>query len=198
MRQLSTFNDNSDSSELTSKLKKQIRSKVESTLIKSARLTDITCHEIENQDDFLYDHWMAFILISGSSVRVMLKLHFSFQNACNMMNNKMKIISKNQISEHMAMDFMKEQCNLMAGALKSVFNNSNIITGISIPIVTRGFDESVFSDIVDQSKIKDVWKLNWSNGSVICSSVTEILHWTDFDNFIFDEDSREDDDGVFL
>ena len=151
--------------ETVENLKRMIRSKVESTLIRSARLEQAETEEVENKDDFVYGHWMAFILISGSSVRVMLKLHFSAKAARSMLGNKVRKEQDPEVLERMAMDFMKEQCNLMAGALKSSFNNSQIITGLSIPLVTRGFDEAVFSDKVDHSKIKDVTALEvarWS------------------------------------
>ncbi len=183
---------------IVEKIKNQIRSKVESTLAKSARLEQSKIEEVDNIDDFVYGHWMAFILISGSSVRVMLKLHFSNQNARSMLGNKIKKDTDHQTVERMAMDFMKEQCNLMAGSLKSVFNNSHIITGLSIPLVTRGFDEAVFSDKIDETKINDVWKLIWPGGSVICSSVTEVLQWSDFNNFELEDESDDEEDGVFL
>ncbi|SMF36455.1 chemotaxis protein CheX [Pseudobacteriovorax antillogorgiicola] len=181
-------------------LRTMIRGKVLSTLTKSARLEESRIVEVENTDDFVYGHWMAFILISGSSVRVTLKLHFSNRTAKIMLGNKVKNETDKDKLERISMDFMKEQCNLMAGALKTTFNNSKIITGLSIPLVTRGFDEAVFSDKLDHGKINDVWRLTWGQeeGDVICSSVTEVLQWSDFNGFSYEEVDEDDDEGVFL
>ncbi|NRA67604.1 MAG: hypothetical protein HRU19_24195 [Pseudobacteriovorax sp.] len=178
-------------------LKKLIRAKVESTIVKSARLEDSKIIEVENLDDYVYGHWMAFILISGSSVRTMLKVHFNGSTARAMLGTKVRRVKDPKALERMAMDFMKEQCNLMAGALKTAFNSAQIITGLSIPLVTRGFDEAVFSDKVDHSKINDVWKLSWPDGEIVCSSVTEVLQWGDFSSYVYEEE-EEEEDGVFL
>lgn len=177
-------------------LKDLVRNKVVDTMVRSARIEGPKVFEMENQDDFCYGHWMAFIMISGSAIRIMLKLHFKKSTAITMLGSKAKNESGEK-ADRMAMDFMKEQCNLMAGALKSSFNNAKIITGLSIPLVTRGFDEAVFSDKVDRSKINDVWKLEWDEGTIVCSSVIEILEWAQFTDFEI-EDNEDEEDGVFL
>jgi hypothetical protein len=127
----------------------------------------------------------------------MLKIHFNTATAVGMLGKKAREESPEKVSR-MAMDFMREQCNLMAGALKGSLNAAKITTGLSIPLVTRGFDEAVFSDKVDRSKINDVWSLGWQGGAVTCSSVFEILDWGDVIDFTFDENDDDDEDGVFL
>lgn len=179
-------------------LRDLVRNKVNQTICRSARLDKVDTIEVENKDDFCYGHWMAFIMISGSAIRIMLKVHFKRSTAIDILGSKTSGESQEK-AERMAMDFMKEQCNLMAGSLKTSFNNAKIITGLSIPLVTRGFDEAVFSDKIDKSKITDVWKLEWPGGSMTCSSVAEILDWNQFTNFSVEEDDDEDEeDGVFL
>ena len=187
------------SDEVLLTLKSLVRGRVVSTITRSARIdeTETETIEVENQDDFCYGHWMAFIMISGSAVRIMLKLHFKKSTAIGMLSKKARSESREK-ADRMAMDFMKEQCNLMAGALKGAFNSAKIITGLSIPLVTRGFDEAVFSDKVDKSKNSDVWKIEWPEGSMICSSVIEILDWNQFANFEIADEDEEDEDGEFL
>ena len=189
-----------DRDRLVENLQLMIRSKVLSTLTKSARLEDSHIVDVDNKDDFVYGHWMAFILISGSSVRVTLKLHFNHLVAKAMLGNKVRNEADPETLERISMDFMREQCNLMAGSLKTAFNNSRIITGLSIPLVTKGFDEAVFSDKIDQGKVNDVWKLTWGDEGteVVCSSVTEILDWGDFREFSYDDEDEDEDEGVFL
>ena len=178
-------------------LKTLVRQKVTQIIERSARVEEIETIDVENQDDFCYGHWMAFIMISGSAIRIMLKIHFKKSTAISMLSKKARSESSEK-ADRMAMDFMKEQCNLMAGALKASFNSAKIITGLSIPLVTRGFDEAVFSDKVDKCKSNDVWKLEWNSGSMVCSSVIEILDWNQFAGFEIDEDDDDDDDGEFL
>ncbi|MFW7379928.1 MAG: hypothetical protein ACOH5I_14035 [Oligoflexus sp.] len=181
----------------TENLKKLVRNRVQQTLSKSARLGETKISEVKNVDDFAYDHWMAFIMISGSSIRIMLKIHFNTTTAIDMLTHRPRNKDTDRV-QRMAMDFMKEQCNLMAGALKGSLNNAKIVTGLSIPLVTRGFDEAVFSDKVDRSKINDVWRLDWDEGAVTCSSVLEILDWNDLVNFQVESEDEDEDDGVFL
>lgn len=180
-------------------LKQLVRKKAQQTIERSSRLSGTSVEEAARSDDFTYGHWMSFIMVSGSAIRIMLKLHFNTRTAVSLMTAKPKADDPEKTSR-MAMDFMKEQCNLIAGALKSSLKNANIITGLSIPLVTRGFDEAVFSDKIDKSKTNDVWVLRWDGGEVICSSVFEVLDWARFENFeeVEEDTDDEDDDGEFL
>jgi CheY-specific phosphatase CheX len=187
-----------DISAVKAVLKQVIRFRVENTIMRASALKDHRLQEVSNSDDFLYGHWMSLILVAGSAVRVILKLHFDASTSRRMLAGKLKK-KHEDIDDSMAMDHMREMCNLMAGALKSAFNRANIVTGISIPLVTSGFDEAVFSDKIDPRKIYDVWKITWPDGELACSSVLDVLSWNDFSDLKIDDDTKADEgDGEFL
>ncbi len=187
-----------DTSAVKEVLKQVIRHRVENTIVRASALKDHKLQEVSNADDFLYGHWMSLILVSGSAIRVILKIHFDTGTSRGMLAGKLKK-KLDDIDDRMAMDHMREMCNLMAGALKAAFNNANIITGISIPLVTSGFDEAVFSDKIDPRKIHDVWKITWPDGELACSSVSDVLSWNDFSDLKVDDEKQDDEgDGEFL
>ncbi len=187
-----------DTSAVKEVLKHVIRHRVGNTIVRASGLKEHKLQEVSNSDDFLYGHWMSLILVSGSAVRVILKVHFDTATGRGILANKLKK-KPEDIDDRMAMDQMREMCNLMAGALKAAFNNAGIITGISIPLVTSGFDEAVFSDKIDPRKIHDVWKISWPTGELACSSVSDILSWNDFVDLKVDDEHKEDEgDGEFL
>ncbi len=187
-----------DTSAVKDVLKQVIRFRVENTIVRASGLKNHKLQEVSNSDDFLYGHWMSLILVSGSAVRVILKVHFDTDTGRSILANKLKK-KLEDIDDRMSMDHMREMCNLMAGALKAAFNNAGIITGISIPLVTSGFDEAVFSDKIDPRKIHDVWKITWPEGEIACSSVSDVLSWSDFAGLTIDDEHKEDEgDGEFL
>lgn len=179
-------------------LKEVIRNRVENTVVRASALKDHKLQEVANADDFLYGHWMSLILVSGSAIRVILKVHFDTSTARSMIANKLRK-KLEDIDDRMAMDHMRELCNLMAGSLKAAFNHAGIITGISIPLVTSGFDEAVFSDKLDPRKIYDVWRITWAEGEIALSSVSDILSWNEFAELkLEDTNNDEEGDGEFL
>ncbi len=183
-----------DTTAVKETLKTVIRERIENTIVRASALKSHKVQEVANSDDFLYGHWMSLILVSGSAIRVILKVHFDTSTSRSMLANKLKKRIED-IDDRMAMDHMREMCNLMAGSLKAAFNNAGIITGISIPLVTSGFDEAVFSDKIDPRKIHDVWKITWPTGEIALSSVSDILSWNEFANLGTEESSNSQDDG---
>jgi CheY-specific phosphatase CheX len=183
-----------DTSVVKDTLKQVIRGRVENTIVRASALKNHSLQEVANSDDFLFGHWMSLILVSGSAIRVILKVHFDTGTARRMLANKLKK-KLEDIDDRMAMDHMREMCNLMAGSLKAALTDAGIITGISIPLVTSGFDEAVFSDKVDPRKILDVWKIVWDSGELTCASVSDVLSWNDFTDLQIEKPKTADDDG---
>jgi len=167
---------------------------VENTIVRASALKNHSLQEVTNADDFLFGHWMSLILVSGSAIRIILKVHFDTGTARRMLANKLKRKFED-IDDRMAMDHMREMCNLMAGSLKAALTDAGIITGISIPLVTSGFDEAVFSDKVDPRKILDVWKIVWDSGELTCASVSDVLSWNDFTDLHIETGKKAEDDG---
>jgi CheY-specific phosphatase CheX len=179
-------------------LLKVIRARSETSLVRSSALKHAALEEVANKDDFLYGHWMALILVSGTGIRIILKIHFDSITGRKMLASKIRR-KPEDIDERMAIDHMRETCNLLAGAVKSSLSHAGVITGISIPLVTSGFDEAVFSDKIDNRKLQDVWKISFEGGEVVCSSVSDILNWNEFAQLQLNDPVPESDgDGEFL
>ncbi len=179
-------------------LLKVIRARSENSIVRASGLKNAKLEEVANKDDYLYGHWMALILVSGTGIRIILKIHFDSNTGRRMLANKIRR-KPEDVDERMAIDHVRETCNLLAGAVKSSLSHAGVITGISIPLVTSGFDEAVFSDKIDSRKLQDVWKISFDGGEVVCSSVSDVLNWNEFAQLQLNDPVPESDgDGEFL
>lgn len=189
---------NADSVPLEIKILQQmIRDKSLKVLTRSAKVSTVTMQEVANRDDFVYDYWMAFIMVSGMSLRIMFKIHFNTSTAVSLLPKSSIGRSEDEV-RRTAMDSIREQCNVIAGDIKASLTSAQITVGLSIPLVTKGFDEAVFNDKLDEGKSCDVWQLKWGSRSVVCSSVVEVLEWAELENLHFEAEAEPLDDGEFL
>ena len=108
--------------------------------------------------------------------------------------------SADQISEKQAIDYFKEYGNLVAGHVITLFGESNIELGISLPLCTRGFYE-VFSDYTEYQypvvSYSDFWELQVNGHAVFCSAQYEILNKKSLESLVDYEIAERagDDDG---
>ena len=109
----------------------------------------------------IYGHWMSIILIAGHNLSLALKVHFDTGDALEMLE-AIAGITKDKQDMQSAIDGIKEYSNLSAGMLKECLGSYNELTGISIPLMTRGFDELLFSARdrrLGINKFRDIWIL---------------------------------------
>lgn len=177
-------------------LKAMIRKKFCESLSNLPNLKNVTHADHPQPDDFVYNHWMAIILISGSELRITLKVHFSLEAAFSMMARAGIETGRTSKAQKLAFDFVKEHCNVAAGSIKRSLNASQIPVGLSIPLVTRGFDEAIFSDKIDAHKFNEIWVTSWDDLSITCSAVIEVLDAKNIGHFV--EHEEPEDEGVFL
>lgn len=162
------------------KLAQLVRHAAISRLKKHADCAEIEVSEIEAgfiPGRILANH-MAFILISGNSVRVTFKTHFNTGAAKSLGMRVFGSDMADDVSEKQAFDFIKEYCNLVAGYVVTLFEGVGIDMGIGLPLCTRGFYE-VFSDyeeMVYPSIIySDFWRMQANGNEVYCSALFEII-----------------------
>lgn len=121
---------------------------------------------------------MVFILISGDSLRLTLKVHFNIRTARNLALRIFGGESAAAISERQAIDYFKEYSNLVAGCLVTAMAKLDIDLGISLPLSTRGFYE-VFADYSENRHpavtCSDFWELRADDQSIHCSALIELL-----------------------
>ncbi|MBF0361526.1 MAG: chemotaxis protein CheX [Oligoflexia bacterium] len=113
------------------------------------------------------------IIISGKDIRMTFKIHFDSDTAIYFASRCFKK-DPTDYPQTKAIDFFKEYVNLVAGRIKKIFHGQNIPVGISLPIVTRGFDEIFFSG-ADKSDeyISNTWGIKENEEIVYCTCVVD-------------------------
>ncbi len=141
---------------------------------------DITMQDYDNLDASILGHWLSVILISGRKLKIAFKVHYNTVNGTNILCTKSKR-KREDITKEMIFDRLKEFCNLSGGAIKECLGEENSKTGLSLPLVTRGFDEVLFVDrakFVGKQKIRDIWTVSTEVFEIICSSEIQVLDWS--------------------
>ena len=157
----------------------------------------ILISEMENHDDFLYGQWMSIILLSGPSLQATLKLHYYNSSAKHITATALGIDDHN-VKDTMLMDHMKELTNLFAGEVKAQLFHNDILVGISLPLITRGFDEVLFSDRIGNHQVKDFWTMSSESDriKVTVTTESEVFHPDIFEDVKFLEQNEEDEGEV--
>ena len=164
-----------------------------------AACEDFDIIDADVKDAKIYAPWMSLILVSGKAVRVTFKAHYMNKDAqylaARVYGSKVDEVKKEQ-----ADDFIKEFCNLTAGLIKKSLEDATLSVGISLPLVTRGFDEIFFPVEGRKNTYMDAWELNYAEASILCSALIEV-----FDDSVLDkvrplelEDSDDDGEIDFL
>lgn len=154
---------------------------------------DIEIQEIPNHDDFLYGQMMGYILIHNESMKASFKIHYS-QSLARHITAQQLGLKLEDVDSESTNDFMREYCNLAAGYISDTFAHNNIISNISIPLITDGFDEVWFSDNTGPLDQKDYWQLNWENHSLVLTSVIEIRNFDVFKNLSLPKETPKSND----
>jgi hypothetical protein len=106
--------------------------------------------------------WVAMILVAGEGLVITFKTHFASKQAS-------AFIPEMQKDSTAAPDFIKEFCNLTAGAVKIGLGQNKIKTGISLPILARGFDEIVGARRGLRDNLGCTWALKLDSSTVLNS-----------------------------
>jgi hypothetical protein len=193
---------NSDSSieQLKDKIKLLVRHAAEDRVRKHSDQADFNLVEVDGyKTGQVLGNWMSLILITGSPLKITLKLHFSHKDIKKLIFPLYRASSPEGISDQQSMDFIKELCNLTAGYIEQAFEQTNISLGISLPLGTRGFYE-IFADYTPATKpivkYDDLWCLNFKELKIYGSVMFEVSDIQALENFMSyniteDEDSDE-------
>ena len=111
------------------------------------RLQNLEVAENKNWDDFCYGSSMAVILVAGKDFKLFFKVHFH--------QKKYQQVSGGNLLASGVQDVFREYANLTAGAIKQALQDLNVVCGISLPNITSGYDELVFSDTLRSARIID-------------------------------------------
>lgn len=144
----------------------------------------------EDYKQQVHANWMSLILISGTSLRITLRVHFNLYQIKKLLTQTLDIESP---KDSQALDFVKEFCNLTAGFVKSTMEEHDMDAGISLPIVTKGFDEIFYTPINSDEK-QDLWFMEVGGYPIVCTPSFNIYDQDQVDKLQLAEEGEEDDD----
>jgi CheY-specific phosphatase CheX len=104
--------------------------------------------------DLAFSEHMVIMLLSNAQIRMFLKIHFHIDEAKRLAAVRQHK-TWNDLSDKVAIDFMKELCNVLGGRLKRKIAHLQLELGQSIPLDLEGFCEIFFEDV------------NWSSQTLV-------------------------------
>ncbi len=156
------------------KIKLLIRSTSAGALEAMAQKPGVSLQEI-SADKKIFGHWMSLISISGDQLHITFKVQFSVAMARAYAGNGVQENS-HEISNSHSKDFIREYCNLLAGIIKNKLAENDIIVGISLPLLSRGFDNLFFTTTDPSGSSVDRWKLAYKDLEIFCISDTDVVN----------------------
>ena len=127
---------------------------------------EVLVHEISGSP-LVYSHWMSVILLTCSDLKITFKTHFKTRNA-QLLAAPLFNLPSDRISTAQALDCMREYGNLTAGGVKhALLRNRELV--LSLPILTRGFDEIFYADARPANTVYDRWRLAFRETEFICT-----------------------------
>lgn len=194
------MNNDTNLEPLKDKIRSLVRHAAEDRVRKHSDQAAFNLVEIEQTKiGQVLGNWMSLILITGSPLKITLKLHFSHKQIKKLISPLYRTESPEQISDQQSMDFIKELCNLTAGFIEQAFEQHDIPLGISLPLGTRGFYE-IFADYTPANepilKYNDLWCLEYQDINIAGSVMIEVSDISAIEHFMSyeigaDEDSDE-------
>ncbi len=145
----------------------------------SIPLSVVRLKPIENTKD----KWLSLILVSCFEVQISFKVYFTLEDIENLMRDYMTILPS-EISTDIVYDFMNEYCNLTAGMIQQTLSSQSIKVSISIPMISKGFDDVIFSTH-DEGVFSDSWSLMVGPYKLTCISEIHILDREMFKDFLY-------------
>ncbi|MFZ8934241.1 MAG: chemotaxis protein CheX [Bacteriovoracaceae bacterium] len=146
----------------------------------------------------VYKDRMSFILISGESFNIIFRVFFNSSQFGKYVSKNIGV-EEEDVTEELIRDFMNEYCNLVAGSLKSLISDQlNESLGISIPIVTSGF-EYLYFGLKKAATHYLIWKLAGENTeAVFCVELEELRGFkTELFNNLENIEESQDEDDIF-
>lgn len=124
--------------EIPSGFKQIVRSTILEHFKQQSQTESVSLHELNTQEkQLVYAHWMSLIMIANNNFRLIIKAHYN----CSSVEEMNSSVLPHKPRKEIIHDYMREFCNLIGGNIKALFEQNQIQSGLSLPLVTRGFDE---------------------------------------------------------
>lgn len=162
-----------------------VRARFVQIFSKTTRIKDLTL-EKASISGVVHAHHMSVIILSGHTLHLVLKAHYNTEDAKKALAARWSSSSE-AIEYGDAVGFMSETLNVVAGSIKaSLFDQTGLTMGISIPFLTAGFDELLMKRHVDSDILRDAFTLSWKEGFLTVSSELKVLDSMAIDHTNFD------------
>ena len=159
-----------------------IRSTATSRLKSCTKNQTFEVREITKEEDFSYDHWIAAIVISATTIRVNFRVHFTTKSAREFVAHN-PVLSGIE-DPNVCHDFIREYCNLTAGAIKQglerVSERDISADGyiVNLPHETPAYDKiGKLTRTVEQDSVRDCWAFKLNGQELVCATRIEIVDW---------------------
>jgi len=146
----------------------------------------------------VYKDRMSFILISGESFNIIFRIFFNVSQFGKYVGRNIGV-EENEVTDELIRDFMNEYCNLVAGSLKNIISEQlSEALGISIPIVTSGF-EYLYFGLKKPATHYFFWKFTGEETeAVICVELEELRGFKNESfNTLSNVEETQDEDDIF-
>lgn len=159
----------------------------------------------------IYSYWLSLVLLSTDQMQIIVKTHFNFKTLEQLLK---KAFKKNdfQVSFTFAQGYINEFSNLLGTKVKNSLNDNGILTGMSLPMMTRGFDNYFFEEYFktyrenpDQSQnydhfhFSEIWGLEVLEADFYVSMEVDVLSAELFERLStidFTADEKEQESSV--
>lgn len=122
----------------------------------------------------VFAHWLSMILMTSSDLRITFKVFYSNKTARKMAAHSMEV-PETKVGNHTLAFYMREYVNLTAETVEKNLADNGITVGLSLPIVTRGFDE-VFSEFTKFGSLSETkWRVETEAGSLFCCAIIQAI-----------------------
>mgnify|MGYP001249356529 CR=1 FL=1 len=153
--------------------------------------------DFEGDDSRKIGKWLSLVFVSSHVVKMSFQAKFTFEKCKPLVamafEKKTEEITRDQME-----DFVKEFCNLTAGALKQSLEKEGFSSLISLPLLTRGQDEVFFKNhpLEDDSTIafQHTWEVVCENIPLFCQINFEIFDKEGFEKIILGAFGAEEED----
>jgi len=141
--------------------------------------------------------WLSLIFVASHAVKMSFKAYYYTSDANYYTSTALGYDSVDKVSKEQVDDFIKEFCNLTAGAIKESLELGGIKSLISLPLVTRGQDYVFFEVRQTESNpmvITDIWDLTLDGHTITCRIVFEIWDKEAMNKIVLSAFGADDDD----
>ena len=144
---------------------------------------------------------LSLVFLTSIGIKLNFKTHFTLDEARSFAMKGLGFKSKDDISREMIEDFMKEYCNLFAGAIKSSFENKGFNSSISLPFLTRSKDQVFFNQHPTTGESNFVFEDAWEilmDQSVIKNQVLIEVYDSEVLSKVVENADTDEGDGSFF